>query len=113
MPYLMILGAMLFNVIAHLSAKALAEEASLTLRVLLNPYLWLMGIGFSVSVVFWLLALRDLPLSLAHPIFASGILIVQIGSYFVLGEKFDPVRFTLLFIGYAAIALATYLALSE
>lgn len=113
MSYLMIVGAMLFNVVAHLAAKALSTTDFLSIKILLNPYFWLMGAGFSVSIVFWLLALRDLPLSLAHPIFASALIMVQVGAVFFLGEKFDALRFALLIVGYASIAIATYLALAD
>lgn len=113
MNYLFIFAAMLFNVIAHLSAKSLAGSSFLSFRTLINPYLWAMLAGFGISIIFWLLALKDVPLSIAHPIFASGILLVQIGSYFFLGEKLDPLRIFLLTLGYASIATATYLALKN
>ena len=110
---LYVFAALLLNVLAQYFAKLLSGSDFFSLRVLMNLNFWMMSISFVSSLAFWLLALKNLPLSIAHPIFASGVLLVQVVSYLLLKETVNPLALTLLSVGYVSIAAATFISFTN
>lgn len=63
----MILSMTVAQILFKYSALYLSDQTGVVNSWLLNPWLWWAFFSTIVGMVFWLLALRDLPLSRAYP----------------------------------------------
>lgn len=102
--------AVALNVVAHTLAKATALQDFSLLRTLVSPSFIGMGASFGASLIFWMLTLRGLPLSVAHPIFASSAIIIQLVAMNLFSERIAALPLTLVILGFAFIALASFLS---
>ena len=105
-----LLLAVALNVVAHTFAKATALQELSLLRMLLSPSFLGMAASFAASLVFWILTLRGLPLSVAHPIFASSAVVIQLVAMNVFSEKTSILPLVLVVCGFACIAAASFLS---
>jgi undecaprenyl phosphate-alpha-L-ara4N flippase subunit ArnE len=74
-----------------------------------NPMIWLGLFGYMASLVIYLFALMNAPLSVAFPIFASAFIFVTILSALLLKERITLIRalgIMLIFIGIAIVAIS-------
>ena len=62
---------------------------------------------YGVSTVFWVLALRTLPLSRAYPFMALGIVLVPIISHYIFSEPLSLKQFAGLLIVVLGLVVAT------
>lgn len=105
-----LLLAITLNVVAHTLAKTAALQDVSLLKLLVSPHFFGMGLSFGASLIFWILTLRGLPLSVAHPVFASSAVIIQIVAMNFFSEKVSALPFALVICGFACIAVATFLS---
>ena len=77
------------------------------LHILTRNYLFLLGcLFFAVNAVFFMLALRTMPLSVANPIMlVMSFVIVAVASFFLFSEKLDFLQLS----GYALMILGVIL----
>jgi drug/metabolite transporter (DMT)-like permease len=95
------------NVAAKLRATALdASGATSWLSYLLSlardPWSWTVGIAALVAGLLYIIALRQLELSVAQPLFALVFAVVPLAAVFILGEPLPPLRIAglvLIFVG--------------
>jgi multidrug transporter EmrE-like cation transporter len=103
--------AVVLNVVAHTLAKSASIQDISILKVLASPTFFGMGLSFFASLIFWILTLRGLPLSVAHPLFASSAVIIQFVAMNFFSEKVSTLALVLVICGFACIAAATFLSL--
>ena len=110
MTVLYLVFAVALNVVAHTLAKTAALQELSMLKLLISPSFFGMGLSFGASLIFWILALRGLPLSVAHPIFASSAVIIQLVAMNFFAERVSGWSLALVFLGFSCIAAATFLS---
>lgn len=110
MAILSVFLAVALNVVAHTFAKATALQEVSFLRMFVSPSFFGMALSFGASLVFWILALRGLPLSVAHPIFASSAVVIQLVAMNVFSEKTSILSLGLVILGFGCIAAASFLS---
>src|SRR5688500_8843373 len=105
MAYLYLFAAFLLNGLANVllklgSVRGLTTEGSLPTLIATN-WQFLLGLFlFAANVIFYFLALRALPLSVAYPVMvAMSFLIINGFAYFGLREVITPLQLA----GYALI----------
>lgn len=77
-------GQLLFKKTATLIADQSLAEAALNLRAMIY-----LGVAFAIyasATIFWVLALRQLPLARAYMIMAAAFVIVPVMSKYLFGE---------------------------
>lgn len=86
---LCVLGLVAGQLLFKLSAQSWARSGSLfspsTVTTLGGAMLL-----YAVASVAWVWALQSVPLGRAYPLMALAFVLVPIGSYFLLGERFEP-----------------------
>ena len=85
------------NVAAKLRAAALGGSSSVSwlsyiLSMLRDPWSWSVGIAALVAGLLYIIALRQLELSVAQPLFALVFVVVPLAAALVLGEPLPPLR---------------------
>jgi drug/metabolite transporter (DMT)-like permease len=88
---------------------SLSNIVPVLFKIVLNPNIWLGGIGFVGGSVFWLFVLSRAPLSLAYPILAMGYFIVVFESWLFLGERVTWLRVAgvaIIFVGVVMVGLS-------
>ncbi|MDE2399973.1 MAG: hypothetical protein KGL67_03125 [Patescibacteria group bacterium] len=92
-------GSVVFKLAAN---RGVALHGSL-LSIISRNYLVIVGCGlFAINAIFFVLALRTLPLSVANPVMLiMSFIIVSIVSVFLLNERLDSLQL----IGYALLIL--------
>lgn len=106
MAYAYLAIAFLMNASANVLLK-LAASSGFTFRMLLERWtapVWEAGIAallFGGNLIFYLLALRSLPLSTAYPIMIAMTFLIVTGASFALGERISLLHL----LGLGAIAL--------
>lgn len=115
MPYFLLTLAFSLNAAANILLKQGAHRGLTFAR---NPFLliaenWQLALGiglFGANVIFYFLALRALPLSVAYPIMvAMGFLIVNGYAVFFLGETIAAREL----LGYAFIVIGLVLVVAR
>lgn len=79
------------------------------LKSILTPYVFGGFVCYFLSSLLYLQALSRLPLSYAYPMIALSYVAVVGGSYWVLGEKLNPVRIAglvVIIVGVVMVALS-------
>ena len=95
------------NVAAKLRATALDASGSESwlsylLSLARDPWSWTVGIAALVAGLLYIIALRQLELSVAQPLFALVFAVVPLAAAFILGEPLPPLRIAglvLIFVG--------------
>ncbi len=95
------------NVAAKLRATVLdssgaASWTSYILSLARDPWSWTVGIAAFVAGLLYIIALRQLDLSVAQPLFALVFAVVPLAAVFILGEPLPPLRIAglvLIFVG--------------
>jgi multidrug transporter EmrE-like cation transporter len=113
MSILYVFSAVVLNVVAHTLAKATALQEVSFVKMLVSPSFFGMGLSFGASLIFWILALRGMPLAVAHPIFASSAVIIQLVAMNVFSERTSSLSLALVIFGFAFIAAASFLSFRE
>ena len=101
----------ILNVSAHLLAKYMANVA------LSEPFnqnrlseslvrLTPVALVFGLSLMSWILALKQLPLSSAYPIFLSGLAVTPLLASLVIKESINLTQLLFLLLAAAALVLA-------
>lgn len=116
MPYAYLACAFLLNALANILLK-LGSRTGLVLvhkdpiSLLTNNWLLVLGCTvFAANVLFYFLALRALPISVAYPVMVvMSFIIINAYALLVLGESLSVLQA----IGYAAIVLGLLLVLSN
>lgn len=88
---------------------SLNNVAPVLFKIVLNPNIWLGGVGFIGGSVFWLFVLSRAPLSLAYPFLALGYFIVVFESWLFLGEHVTWIRLVgvaIIFVGVVIVGLS-------
>jgi uncharacterized membrane protein len=90
--------------------KALPKNANIMqiIKQVLNKSIIVGGMGYIGSLVIYLYALANAPLSIVYPIFASTFIFIVIFSKFFLNEDMDIHRYigiALIFIGIIIISI--------
>lgn len=113
MPYIYLIISFTLNGIANLLLRFSAlNEPALSLKEIglqsLVEHKWLL-LGLSIfagNVIFYMLALRNLPVSIAYPVMvAMSLLIVAAGANFLFKESVTGTQI----IGYILLIVAIYL----
>lgn len=86
---LCVLGLAVGQLLFKLSAQSWARSGSLfsTSTVITLSGAMLL---YAVATIAWVWALQSVPLGRAYPMMALAFVLVPIGSYFLLGERFEP-----------------------
>lgn len=111
MPYLFLAIAFTLNAIANILLKQGASHGlqlhGAPVTLIVQNWQLLLGMGlFALNIVFYFLALRALPLSVAYPVMvAMGFLIVNGFALFSLGESVSAVEI----VGYIMIMIGLVL----
>ena len=95
---LIVLTSLIFSVSAQLLLKSATQKKKYNQlnffdfinSVMLDTQVWLGTTLLFASLLFWLIALKNMPLSFAYPITSLSIVLVLIGSYLFLGENLKP-----------------------
>ncbi len=113
MPYLYLCFAFVLNGVANIllkngSKSSLVWDATFK-EIIFNNWQTLLGlIIFASNIIFYYLALKSLPLSIAYPIMvAASFIIVNLYSYLVIKETIVMTQL----IGYLFIILGVILVL--
>lgn len=116
MAYLFLAAAFVCNGIANILLKLGARgEIGLEVRhpITLLMTHWQLAAGcllFAVNIVFYYLALRTTPISVAYPIMVvMSFLIINSYAFFALGENIAPLQI----VGYAAIVVGLLLVVAN
>jgi small multidrug resistance pump len=88
-PYYAALGAgIVFGVAGQIALKTGAEAASTIVAQFLNPFT-ILGFGIYVlAAVFYIIAIKRIPVSLAYPSVAMSYVVVGIAAHFLWNEPF-------------------------
>lgn len=89
-------------IIAALSGSVSVWNAGMT--VLFSPYILSGLFAYGLATVLWLLVLSRIPVSLAYPFVALGIVITTLSGIFLLGEQIS--RLSILGIAVTALGIA-------
>jgi multidrug transporter EmrE-like cation transporter len=96
MSFIYLITAFSFNAIANILLKVQARAGlkfeGFNLVTLKNNWLFLLGLFlFATNVIFYFLALRNIPISVAYPVMmVMSFLIINGYAYFFLSEKITP-----------------------
>ena len=107
MSILYLIAAFIFNSAGSVVFKLAANRGIVLhgpfLSILSRNYLFFLGcILFAVNAVFFVLALRTLPLSIANPVMlVMSFIIVGVASMFLLNERLDAAQL----VGYVLLIL--------
>lgn len=110
----LIVLAVLFSVYTNVILKARATAISdhsdqpwlaYVLAMACDAYVWSAVLTTSLSMVLSLIALRDLDLSVAQPIFALNFVLIPLAAVFLLGEHLPPLRIAGLILIFAGVVL--------
>ena len=85
-----------------LDASGAASWPSYILSLARDPWSWTVGIAAFVAGLLYIIALRQLELSVAQPLFALVFAVVPLAAVFILGEPLPPLRIAglvLIFVG--------------
>ncbi len=113
--FALILTGVLLNAIAQLALKAsVSETGIISLDVqsilssanslLVNVWLWLGLVCYTVSVVIWILALSRVDVSIAYPMLSIGYILNAIVAWKIFDEPVGPGRI----MGIGIIILGVY-----
>ena len=112
MAYIYLICAFTLNAIANILLKVGSEKGIVLLSYspilfFKNNWPFLLGLSlFVLNVIFYFLALRVTPLSVAYPVMViMSFLIINLYAYFFLGEKITSMQF----VGYVMIVLGIIL----
>jgi len=72
---------------------------------MLNPWSLAGLVAYGASFVLWLLALRDVPLSVAYPFMGLTLVLVALLGVFVLGEPLSAVKVSGMVLVFAGLIL--------
>jgi undecaprenyl phosphate-alpha-L-ara4N flippase subunit ArnE len=101
MAYLFVALTVVFTVLGQYFQKLLADERLSVfapqqwtdyLALLLDRYLWGTLASLGLAMLFWLMALRDLEVSLAYPLLAINYVAMMVLATRHFGETIPPVR---------------------
>lgn len=98
--YLFIAGTLVLTAFGQLIIKARAlavqspggGQAGYLLAMLFDPWVWVGLAGAVLASVCWILALRQLDVSVAYPFTALSFLIVPLGALIFFGERIGPMQ---------------------
>lgn len=98
------------NVAAKLRAAALGGSDSVSwlsyiLSMLRDPWSWSVGIAALVAGLLYIIALRQLELGVAQPLFALVFVVVPLAAVLVLGEPLPLLRIASLVLIVAGVIL--------
>jgi multidrug transporter EmrE-like cation transporter len=85
------IGQICFKLSAARAATAAVGRSSFAFAYAVTRNGWVVAgiIAYIFELLFWLTALRTLPLSLAYPLLTASFCVVAIGSHFVLKERLN------------------------
>ena len=87
-----ILTGVLLNAGAQLLLKAGTNARPLGIALAIEPHI-LAGLAcYVVSVVVWVIALSNVPVSVAYPMLSIGYVVNAVAAYYLLGEAVTPLR---------------------
>jgi multidrug transporter EmrE-like cation transporter len=86
------------NAVAQLLMKRISSGDLNFLSLAREPQTYFVLAIYSSSVMTWLLALRNLNLSIAYPLQSLGYVLVSLLSFYFLGEKFSISHVLALFL---------------
>jgi multidrug transporter EmrE-like cation transporter len=84
--------------------KATEFNAGATIDIIKNPFLYLTGILYLTSIIFWFVALSKLSLTVAYPMQALGYVVVSIAAILIFKENMTHVNW----LGIALILLGVF-----
>lgn len=87
-------------------AHALREPAgfaAVARAVVLSPYIWAGLFAYGLGTLLWLLVLSRIPVSLAYPFVALGIILTTLSGMLLLGEQVS--RLSIMGIGLIAVGI--------
>jgi drug/metabolite transporter (DMT)-like permease len=98
------------NVAAKLRAAAVGGSGSVSwlsyiMSMLRDPWSWSVGIAALVAGLLYIIALRELQLGVAQPLFALVFVVVPLAAALVLGEPLPPLRIAGLVLIFAGVIL--------
>ena len=92
MSFVLLLIGVLLNATAQLLLKAGTNAMPLGLGLALEAHI-LAGLAcYGVSVIVWIIALSEVPVSVAYPMLSIGYVINAIAAWQLLGESLPPLR---------------------
>lgn len=75
------------------AARVEQEGGSVLVRAISAPWVWIGLFVFGISALAWLSTLARVPLSVAYPFNALGLLAIIVLSAVILGEKVSPMAY--------------------
>ncbi|MGB9812442.1 MAG: EamA family transporter [Thermovenabulum sp.] len=85
----------------HIIAKYSTYNLKNIVGLTKNLYFYISAFCYGISYIFWLMFLRDKPLSIVVPLNSITYVIVAMLSHFIFGEQLKPIQY----IGIAVIIL--------
>jgi multidrug transporter EmrE-like cation transporter len=87
--YYIALGAgILFGVAGQITLKAGAERATTVIEQFLNPLTLIGFVIYAAAALFYIVALKKIPVSLAFPTVSASYIIVAVIAHFLWNEPF-------------------------
>lgn len=114
MPFIYLIFAFILNaagtILFKMEARKGIDLSGSLYRIVANNYLIVAGFAlFAVNAIFYILALRSLPLAIAYPIMTiMSLIIVTAASIFLFSEHIAPIQI----VGYALLVVAIILIFS-
>ena len=89
LPYYAALAAgIIFGVIGQIALKSGAEAAATLTAQFLNPFTLAGFAIYALAAVFYIIAIKRIPVSLAYPSVALSYVVVGIAAHFLWNEPF-------------------------
>ena len=103
------IASIALNAIAQIFMKKTALHGIKPIQLLSNTSSYIALFCYGLSVILWLVALKEIKLSVAYPMQSVGYILVTIFSYFMLSEKIgigNVIGLTLILLGAVTLGLA-------
>ena len=89
LPYYAALAAgIVFGVVGQIALKSGAEAASTVVAQFLNPFTIVGFAIYALAAVFYIIAIKRIPISLAYPSVALSYVVVGVAAHFLWNEPF-------------------------
>jgi small multidrug resistance pump len=89
LPYYAALAAgILFGVVGQIALKSGAEAAATVTAQFLNPFTLIGFAIYALAAVFYIIAIKRIPVSLAYPSVALSYVVVGVAAHFLWNEPF-------------------------
>jgi undecaprenyl phosphate-alpha-L-ara4N flippase subunit ArnE len=102
---LQLILSVLLNALAQILLKKAATSSSGILDIMANLWFYFAMSSYVISIIFWVMALRITPLSVAYPMQAAGFILVSLTASLIFNESFTAPKLLALSLIAGGVAL--------